>query len=388
MIDQATVLIVDDNPVALEILQDLLQSEGYNLFLARNGPEALAKAAQLLPDLIILDVMMPEMTGFEVCRRLRADPVLAEAPVIMITALDDRDSRIEGLQAGADDFISKPYNHAELLARVRTVVRLNRYRKLHSERTQRLKAEEAERIKDHFISNVSHELRTPLSIITLLSGNLDSAYQRLDDDKRQTMIHTIYEQSHVLTTLIDNILDISRLESGKVSMEQQPLDLGQLAQIEFESQRDLANRKAQTFEILNTETLPIQGNKTQVQQIIRNLLNNAIKYTPQRGTIHCECRAFINDQPIPVEKWPGSEQLKDNHWAALRVNDNGVGISEADLPYIFDRFYRVPQQDEVRGTGLGLAIVKELVQLHNGRIAVRSTLGQGSIFAVYLPLLE
>ncbi len=132
----STILIVDDQLSAREVLRGLLVEQGYNLALASNGKEALAKAAELTPDVILLDVMMPGMDGFEVCKRLRADPILAEVPVIMVTALDDQDSFLQGLEAGADDFISKPFNHTELRARVRTITQLNRYRRLHTERTK------------------------------------------------------------------------------------------------------------------------------------------------------------------------------------------------------------------------------------------------------------
>jgi len=132
----STVLIVDDEPMILEFLEALLIPEGYNLAFANNGTEALQQAAALTPDLILLDVMMPDMTGFEVCRRLRKDPQLAEVPVIMVTALDDREARLEGIEVGADDFISKPVDQVELRARVRTIIRLNRYRRLRAERAK------------------------------------------------------------------------------------------------------------------------------------------------------------------------------------------------------------------------------------------------------------
>jgi two-component system cell cycle response regulator len=132
----STVLIVDDEPVGRDTLEALLVGQGHNLVFAANGAEALTQAAELLPDVILLDVMMPGMDGFEVCRRLRANPRLADVPVVMVTALDDRDSRLEGIEAGADDFVSKPFDRAELRARIKTVTRLNRYRRLHMERAK------------------------------------------------------------------------------------------------------------------------------------------------------------------------------------------------------------------------------------------------------------
>src|SRR5439155_21694615 len=178
-----------------QTLEALLVMQGYQMLFASNGVEALAQAASTRPDLILLDVMMPGMDGVTVCRNLRADPLLAEVPVLLVTALDDRDSRLRGIEAGADDIISKPFDRIELRARVRTIVRLNRYGQLLAERMQRERAEvemlqrshefamlqEADRLKNQFVSDVSHELRTPLSIMTLLVGNLDTLYDRLND---------------------------------------------------------------------------------------------------------------------------------------------------------------------------------------------------------------
>lgn len=135
-----SILIVDDTPVGRDTLEALLYKQGYNLAFAASGPETLTKAEELMPDLILLDVMMPGMNGFEVCRRLRANPILAEVPVIMVTALDDQSSRVKGIEAGADDFITKPFNRVELRARVKTILRLNRYRSLQEERARLISA--------------------------------------------------------------------------------------------------------------------------------------------------------------------------------------------------------------------------------------------------------
>jgi PAS domain S-box-containing protein len=498
-----TILIVDDEPAGRDALQALLTAEGYNLAFAGNGAEALAKAAELTPDLILLDVMMPGMDGFEVCRRLRADPLLAEVPVIMVTALDDSDSRLQGIEAGADDFVSKPFNRVELRARVRTITRLNRHRRLralelqaerdrtrsilealgeavvvadvegtiqyinptvvaltgftrgealgqnwHLWQSDRQSADfytqmeeaihagqtwrgevinkrkdgtpydamltvaplfdphdpnqpvgfvsvqrditplkEAERLKDRFVSNVSHELSTPLSVITLLSDNLDALYERLSDDKRRKMIRDIQKHTQVLNNLIDDVLEISRLDSGRVPMERQEVNLAQLAREEVEKQLPLAQKNNQTLCLTGVERLVVWGDGGQLRQVIRNLLNNAIKYTPAGGQITCECLVQAAGA-ISETAWPGSADLSPGRWAALRVADNGPGISRKDLPHLFERFYRVKTQGNIRGTGLGLSIARELIELHDGQIAVASTPGEGSTFAVYLPLLE
>ncbi len=172
------VLIVDDQLSARQTLEALLSEEGYELFFAANGVEALAAAQEIEPDVILLDVMMPVMNGFQVCQRLRANPRLAEVPVIMITALDDHEARLQGFEMGADDFLNKPFDRAELRARVRTIVRLNRYRLIEQSR---------------------RELQRPLTTILTLARELDHAYDRLSDEARRRLAREIHLQAAALS---------------------------------------------------------------------------------------------------------------------------------------------------------------------------------------------
>lgn len=396
-----TILVVDDEPLGRQTLEALLMTQGYQLLFAGNGVEALAQAASIRPDLILLDVMMPEMDGFTVCRRLRADALLAEVPILLVTALDDRDSRLRGIEAGADDIISKPFDRIELRARVQTIVRLNRYGQLLAERMQRESVEaemvkrnqefallqEADRIKNQFVSDVAHELRTPLSIMTLLAGNLDTLYERIDDRKRRVMIRDIREHTRMLNELVDNVLNIARLDSRQTLTERKRVDLSQLAGEEVEKQAPLAHKKAQKLQVSCAERIEVFGDADLLRQVFSNLLNNAIKYTPNGGRIGCECRIRAGSAHAETG-WPGSGDLRDGPWAAVRIYDTGIGIAAEALDPIFERFYRVNPQGAIPGTGLGLAIAREIVDLHQGRIAAESASGAGSCFAVYLPLLD
>ncbi len=245
---------------------------------------------------------------------------------------------------------------------------------------------EAERLKDQFVSNVSHELRTPLSIITLLGGNLDMLYDRLPDEKRRKMIQDIREHAQVLDDLIGDILEISRIEGGRVSMDREPVYLMRLAIEEVEKQRPLAQKKSQELQVTGARRLAVWGNREQLRLVVRNLLNNAIKYTPGQGQITCEGTILRGESA--TSDWPGSGALGTGRWAALRVIDTGIGISPEDLPNVYDRFFRVKSEGNVSGTGLGLSIAKELIEAHSGLIAATSIPGQGSTFAIYLPLQE
>ena len=500
----STILIVDDDRVGRQLLRTLLEPDGYELVLAGSGAEALGRVGALTPDLVLLDVVMPEMDGFEVCQRLRADARLADVPVIMVTALHDRDSRIQGIEAGADDFISKPFDRVELLSRVRAITRLNRNRRLLLERLQaerdrtraildalgeavvvtdvggvieyvnpavlrqtgfardeligqsfrrwhtdrRLQAfydrvdsggngtgglawhgelvsprkdgsyynavltlaplhdsraaghavgfvgvqrditplKQAERMKDRFVSNISHELRTPLSIITLLSGNLDTLYERLGDEKRRSMIRDIRRHAQVLDELIGDVLDIARIESGSIPMENRRVNLVDCVREEIAKQQPLAARKSLAMSMSGSDDLPVRGDPDQLRRVIRNLLNNAIKYNRHGGKVACECRVCDRCSDWGPD-WPGSADHTSGIWAAVRIVDTGIGISEKDLPRIFERFFRVKNRGNTPGTGLGLAITRDLIDLHAGHVAVASKRGKGSTFAFYLPLI-
>jgi len=497
------ILIVDDTPANLRLLMNMLVKQSYTVHPASEGELALKFVQTIVPDLILLDILMPGMDGFEVCRRLRADPYLSEAPILMLTSLDDLDSRLQGLEVGVDDFISKPFHRAELQARVRTITRLNRQRRLRalelqierdrtrailealgeavvvtdiegiiqyfnpaaaaltgfsveealgqswhlwdsketeeslycqiieqiqsgqtwcgevvyqrkdgssydaaltvaglfaSDPSERLvgfvsvqrditPVKQAERAKDEFVSNVSHELRTPLSVITLISDNLDTLYNRLDDDKRRSMIQKIQKHTQILNELIEDVLEISRIDSGRISQVHERVCFSELAQKEVFELLLLANEKGQRLQLKVEQPLTVFGNPAQLGLVIRNLLTNAIKYTPNGGQINCECRLINTDSELNEADWPDFACLPPGRWAALRVVDNGVGIAAEHIPHLFDRFYRVQTQQTIRGTGLGLSIAQELINFHDGTITVSSVPGSGSIFAIYLPLM-
>jgi signal transduction histidine kinase len=250
----------------------------------------------------------------------------------------------------------------------------------------------ADRAKNEFVSNVAHELRTPLSVLTLISDNLDALYQQLDEGKRQKMIRDIQKHTQILNELINNVLEISRIDSGYVSAELQLLNLAELVQEEVEEILPLARQKSQSLETSGVEPLPVLGNSAQLRQVIRNLLTNAIKYTPQDGHIESEWLVISVVESELEQKietgWPGKTEVADGLWAALRIVDTGIGIDSEHLPHIFERFYRVRAQQNIRGTGLGLAIVQNLIELHQGQIGVSSAPGEGSTFAIYLPLFD
>jgi len=254
----------------------------------------------------------------------------------------------------------------------------------------------AERMKDQFVSNVSHELRSPMSLITMLTGSLELLYPRMDDARRLEIIQDIRKHTRVLSDLIGDVLEISRIDSGRIDSEQQPLNLARLAMDEIDSLEPMAHKRAITLTLSCADDLPVLGHAGQLRQVMRNLLNNALKYTPDGGWITCVCQVVTT--PIPRMEapaampsaltWPGNQRLPPGRWAACLVSDTGIGINPVDLPHIFERFYRAQTQGDIPGTGLGLSIAWELVRRHAGYLEVSSKLNVGSSFALYLPLKE
>jgi len=249
---------------------------------------------------------------------------------------------------------------------------------------------EAERIKDQFVSNVSHELRTPLSVLTLAVGNLDRLYDRLDDGKRRGIVRSMREQIGLLNDLVGDVLEMSRIDSRSISTERRAVDLAQLVREEVDKQGPLAWARRQVLRVNGPERLVVQGNSGQLRQVIRNLVDNAIKFTPDGGRITCECEVQVG--PPPSTGFTSHQHLVEGRdpgrWAVLRVIDTGVGIEQNDITRIFERFYRVSTQGNIPGTGLGLPIAQELVELSGGHLTVSSTPGEGSVFSVFWPLEE
>ena len=283
---------------------------------------------------------------------------------------------------------------------------------------------EAERLKDQFVSNVSHELRTPVSVIALSSDNLLTFYDRLDDNQRRQMVEDVQEQAHLLNRLVEEILMISQIDGGRTSERIRPVDLAHLVRKEAERQRLIAERRSQHLTVSARGPVRVVGNEVQLRQVMRNLLENATKYTPVGGKIDCTCEiragepaaarcasplSAVSDAGLDagahgLQASPcgtGDEETESGKsgesasrfpraesWAVVEVTDNGIGIAAESLPFVFERFYRVDAENDVPGTGLGLPIARELVLLHGGRITVVSTPGRGSTFTVYLPVAD
>lgn len=360
-------LLVDDEERNLGLLETLLSPHGWRTSRALEGETALRLAAAEAPDCILLDMMLPGLDGFEVCRRLKADPATSLIPVIMVTALQKREDRARGLEAGADDFISKPVNPEELRARVRSLLRL---RFLHEELAERLRQlRAAEALRQQLTHLLIHDLNGPLSALKLNLSILLAGLEEPLRPQQQAILTNALGNAEHLSRLIRTLLDIARLEEGRLPVKQEPLSLAALAGAACREQEAAFRAKGVTLEeALLPDLPPVLGDEDLLSRVLDNLLRNALEFTPAGGR-------------VTVSAGGGAGGV------TLSVRDTGQGIPAAFREKIFDKFAQaeVGAQGGRRGTGLGLTLCRLAVEAHNGRIWVESTEGRGSCFFVTLP---
>jgi signal transduction histidine kinase len=366
---RARILVADDNADMREYVSRLLR-EHWTVEAVADGRAALEAARARTPDLVLTDVMMPGLDGFELLRALRADPRTSTVPVILLSARAGEEARVEGLQAGADDYVVKPFTARELVARLRTHLALARMRADVARQAEeaRTEAEAASSAKDVFLATLSHELRQPLSSILGWVRLL----QRTESVAEQgPIIERLERNVASLTRLIDDMLDVSSIVTGKMRLSLLPMDLRQPIEAALDNVRAAAAAKSIQLEsTLDPGTPSIVGDAERFQQVISNLLSNAVKFTPDGGRV--------------------SVRLDyDGARATLRVSDSGRGISPEFMPRLFDRFSQAGAggRRAAPGLGLGLAIARSVVELHGGTITAESPgENQGATFTVILPI--
>jgi signal transduction histidine kinase len=377
------ILVVDDEPSLLYAYSRILESEGYTVVQAATGEDALRLCSQEEPALVLLDAILPGVDGLEVCRRIKEDCGLASTFVIMISGRKISPlEQAEGLEAGADGYLSKPVERRTLLAHVRALLRIRQTEEelRRSEERQRgliadlieanRRLEEYNRLKAEFVANMSHELRTPL---TAIIGFVQLA-QLSDGDNVPPQYARAFERilrngKHLLA-LIDDVLDIAKIEAGRMRLHREHFDLAEVVQAAFGELQSLARQKGLDYRLRVEGELPLAfSDPLRVRQIVYNLLSNAIKFTPGGG--------------VEAALVPG-----EDGWCRFQVRDTGVGIEPKAMDLIFERFRQVDGSMSrlAGGAGLGLSIVRQIVELLGGTIAVDSTVGEGSVFTVLLPL--
>jgi signal transduction histidine kinase len=361
------VLIVDDITKNLQVVGTILRQAGYSVIPATSGAEALEAAREKLPDLILLDLMMPEMDGLEVCRRLKADPAAREVPVIFLTASNEMEHLVSGFEVGAVDYVTKPFNPPELLARVRTHLELKHARDTILRYGQELRRLNEE--KNEFMGIAAHDLRNPLSAIKGFSEMIIEDAQALKHHELEDNGRKVLDTAARMAEMVRNLLDANRIERGEMELNLALADLGPVLASVVEGQQPRAAAKRQTIHLeAPTEPVTAMVDINVMVQVLENLVSNAVKYSPPGKDI----RARLTKEPGAVR---------------VEVQDEGPGLSAEDQQKLFGKFARLsakPTGGE-HSTGLGLSIVKKMVEAMNGKVWCESQLGRGATFVVQVP---
>lgn len=359
------ILVIDDNIVNLQVLATILSRQKYRVQTASDGIEGLQLAYQHHPDLILLDINMPEMDGYEVCIKLKANPQMADIPILFISANHETFDKLRAFEVGGVDYITKPIEAEEVLVRVKTHLNLYQRERELAQMMQEQQAyfEQVAALKNEFFSSAVHDLKNPLSLIV---SNVYLLNNMVEPEGEQ-LLQGIEQAATFMNTLVGDMLDLARIESG-IQLQQEDVLLNPFLKSIFQSQIRPNIKKHQFKLNLPEQDTIVLIDTSHMERAIINVLSNAIKYTPNGGTITL------------------SATLKDETYT-ITIADNGIGIPHEAIPHLFDKFYRVPHDtDEIAGTGLGMSIVKAVIDQHHGKIEVESTEQQGTTIRMILPL--
>lgn len=365
-----TVLVVDDTAANLEMLGAMLRVKNIQILASLTGKQALTIAEAKKPDIILLDIQMPEMDGYEVCTALKANPITRDIPVIFLTAKSETTDIIKGFDLGAVDYITKPFKPPELFARLQTHFELKMLQDRMVEQNRQLV--ELNKLKNEFLGVAVHDLKNPLAGISGIAEFLRTSPE-IDRDTTDQCLDTIIAQSNKMFAIIKNLLNINALERGKIQLTIQVLNISALVQATVESYGLRAEGKSLTITIYSDDSVFALADEIATIQILDNLVSNAIKFSPQGKRIDIT----IFEEP-------------ETRMARVEVKDEGPGISDVEQKQLFQSFSKLSAQPTAgeSSTGLGLSIVKRMVEEMNGKVWCESSPGHGATFIVRMPLYK
>ncbi|MDO9510169.1 MAG: hybrid sensor histidine kinase/response regulator [Bacteroidales bacterium] len=368
---QPYILLVDDNPKNLQILESFLMQQDYRTAFAENGTQAIIMATTSMPDLILLDIMMPEMDGFEVCSKLKENPETAEIPIIFVTALSDINHKIHGFKRGGIDYITKPFQKEEVLARIRTHVVMHQQKTELIELNEELlktniELEKANHTKDRLFSLIGHDMRGPVNnIINLIKLLLEDA---IEEKERDDLMHETLRSIQGTHDLLENLLYWSRSQKGELVFFPEELMVDDtINEVLFSMDSLIANKGIQIIQDYQGGQYA-RADRSMLMVVLRNLLTNAVKFSHENGKITIQ-------------------SIKDGDTVRITISDEGVGMSEDVLQKILDPLvtYSTRGTRHEKGTGLGLVICREFIEKTGGNLIIQSKVGEGSRFSFNLP---
>jgi len=380
------ILVVDDSPDNSFLIQTILKEEGYSIDIVNNGIDALACIQEAPPNLVLLDVMMPGMDGFEVTRQIRQNSQLPFIPILLITA-HDKPSVAQGLDIGAEDFIRKPVEFDELLARVRSLLKLK-----HSVDER----EHIARQREDFVSRLTHDLRTPLVAADRMLSLIQQGIFGELSEELQEAIAVMSRSNCNLLEMVNTLLQVYCYEAGKKKLVFASVDLHQLLLEVVQALKPIALDKGLDLKTNLQELSPpveFWGDRMELQRVFTNLIGNAIKFTDAGCVEIClkPSVPFAGEHAFPANmafpangEFTAAKTSKASPWVVVEIRDTGVGIAPDEQMHLFEPFRHGNHKRS--GSGLGLNLSCQIIKAHDGKLEVRSSLGKGSVFIVYLPI--
>lgn len=356
------IFLIDDVIQNLQVIAEILRQQGYRISGANNGNSALEMLQQLKPDLILCDIMMPEMDGYELARQLKSNPQTADIPLIFLTALSESEDVIKGFEAGGVDFVAKPFNTAELLARVKNHLELKQARDTIEANAKRLSALNEE--KDQILNIAAHDLKNPLASILLMAEMIQLKRGMMSTEKLLDYADHIFQDANRMLQIITNLLDVNRIESGQIKAQLEAWPLHEVFERLKQEYSQKANHKGVLLEVTDVDPqLKLKTDPLLLFQLLDNLLSNALKFSQPGKTVWLRYR----------------EQGRHLY---LEIEDQGPGFSPADQQKMFQKFARLSAQPTAgeNSTGLGLAIVKRLSKMLEAELGFTTEVGVGSCF--------
>lgn len=374
-ISEGTILLVDDNPTNLGVLFDLLSDAGFKILIATDGESAIAQISYVKPDILLLDVMMPGIDGFETCRRLKQNIDTQDIPIIFMTALTETVDKVKGFEVGAVDYITKPFEYEEVLVRLRTHLTIQNLRRSLEDRNQLLQQEIRDRIAAEealkiFIHAVSHDLRNPVTgLLMILQNLLNKEKEASNLSVPRYVLERMAQSSDRQLSLINSLLESHAHEVHGMNLHCELLHLRHVAQGSIDDLETLLEKEQATLaNLIPGHIPPIKMDALQVSRVFQNLISNALKHNP------------------PGLNLTISAALEDPSQIICTVEDNGLGMTAAQCDRLFELYAQGDLTKRSLGLGLGLYLCRQIIQAHGGEIGVTSTPNVGSKFWFTLPI--